>query len=339
MNPALAPLFDSPSQHFFSIDADNATFLGMDRAAYHRSIFLDRRLISDGNATQTRPMAALMKAAEHVKPASVGWIFHIAHCGSTLLARLIDQPESGLILREPPPLRQLGVSHARGDASAAWHDRMHLAHVMVSRRFDPVQPTIVKANVPVNFILPQLIEREANAPTLLLYFALQPYLLAVLRSPGHRTWVDRVTDQLAPALAARVGLRPHAATAERAAALWLAQMLMFDAALGANPEARSLDAEVLFANPADVAHAAAHHFSLSSAGLDANLNALASANAKDPTQPFDNTTRRARQAKDLGLLQNDIDIARHWIMKAVAAEKLPQNLTRPLFGAAPRLMI
>lgn len=338
MDPALAPLFQSPSQHFFTFDADTATFVGMDRIAYQRSIFLDRRLISNSNAARIQPIAPLLKAAEDVAPASTGWIFHIAHCGSTLLARLIDQPEAGLILREPPPLRQLGVSHARGDASAAWQARLNLAHVMVARRFDPAQPTIVKANVPVNFILPQLIEREANAPTLLLYFALQPYLLAVLRSPAHRNWVDRVTDQLAPALAARVGLRPHAATAERAAALWLAQMLMFDAALGANPAARSLDAEMLFANPEEVTRAAAHHFSLSSAGLDANLHALLSNNAKDPTQAFDNSARRARQAKDLGLLQKYLDAARHWIMQAITQHTLPDTLVRPLIGTPPLLL-
>jgi hypothetical protein len=338
MHEALTHFFETPEQHLFGIDNDGAVFVGMDREAYRRSIFLDRRIAALNPAPTRTPLGPLIEMAQVRPVPSVGWIFHIAHCGSTLLARLIDQPQSGLILREPPPLRQLGVSGARGDTSAAWFDRLGLAHAMAARRFDRSQTTVVKANVPVNFILPELLKREPGATAILLHFALEPYLLAILRSPNHRAWVDRITDQLAPALATIVGLVPPAATAERAAALWLAQMLLFDGNLKANPAARSLDAEALFAQPADVAKAAASHFSIAAAQPDASLQTLLSTYSKSPSKPFDETTRRARQAADKIALQVDIDVARRWVDQSGLAQTLPVRFDRPLFGDAPVLL-
>jgi hypothetical protein len=338
MHEALTHLFRTPEQHLFGIEGDNAVFVAMDREAYHRSIFLDRRIAALNPAPTRTPLRPLIEMAQVRAAPSAGWIFHIAHCGSTLLARLIDQPQSGLILREPPPLRQLGVGGARGDISADWFDRLLLAHAMAARRFDRSQTTVVKANVPVNFILPQLLKRQADAPAILLHFALEPYLLAILRSPNHRAWVDRITEQLAPALAKTVGLMPQAATAERAAALWLAQMLLFDANLKANPAARSLDAESLFAHPADVAKAAASHFLLVAVQPDANLHSLISTYSKNPSKPFDESSRRTRQTADRMALQFEIGVARRWIDQLGLAQNLPVRLDRPLFGDAPVLL-
>lgn len=338
MHEALIPYFPTPEQHFFAFEGQQAAFFRMDRAAYHRSIFLDRRISALDPVPSVFPLAPLIDAARTFEAPSVGWIFHIAHCGSTLLARLIDRPQGALILREPPPLRQLGVSWASGTASADWSARLRLAHAMVARRFDTVRPTIVKANVPVNFILPQLRELEELAPAILLYFTLEPYLLAVLRTPNHRAWVDRVTMQLGHSLEAAVGLGPTAVTAERAAALWLAQMLMFDRSLHANPAARSLDAEALFASPAIVADAAASHFALPAARDDGDVTQLASHCSKDSSKPFDNAARRARQDRDRALLRHDLEIAWRWIEKAAATRDLPRHFERPLYGPTPDLL-
>lgn len=338
MYEALLPYFCTPEQHFFAFETDKATFLRMDRAAYHHSVFLDRRISALDPTPSTIPIAPLIEAAQTIQAPPVGWIFHIAHCGSTLLSRLLDQSRSSLILREPLPLRQLGISGANGDKSVDWIARLRLAHTMAARRFEVAQPTVVKANVPVNFIIPQILCREQNAATILLHFALEPYLLAILRTSGHRAWVDRVTTQLAPALEIGVGLRPSGTTAERAAALWFAQMLLFEACLCANPAARSLDAEVLFEHPAKVADAAAKHFSISTTGLGANLRMMTSSYSKDISIPFENASRLARRVNDTARLQHDIEAARRWISQSAAVRRLPDRLDRPLCGSAPRLL-
>ena len=335
---AVDTIFGTPEYHFLSFDGDDALFVRMDRLSYHRSIFLDGRISSPEPQPIRTPLAPLIVEARGREIPRTGWIFHVAHCGSTLLARMIDQPQSGLVLREPPPLRQLGIQSAGGRQSRDWADRLRLAVAMASRRFEPSQRTVVKANVPVNFILPQILELDPGAPVILLYFALEPYLLAILRDADKRAWVDRLTRQLGPALAAATGLRPEAPTAERAAALWLAQMLVFNTILNSIPSARSLDAEVFFASPAEVAEAAALHFNMSATEGGDELDRLTSTYSKDPSRPFDEAARRRRQEDDRGRLEQDLAKARRWIDSSPTSNGLPASLDRPLFGAASPLL-
>lgn len=336
MGPTPDDLFATPDQHFLAFDGDDALFVRMDRDSYHRSIFLDRRNAARGaQPTRVALMPLVEAARERVVPRT-GWIFHVAHCGSTLLARLIDQPRSGLVLREPPPLRQLGVTAVNGEAGKAWDARLRLAAAMAARRYDPALATVVKANVPVNFILPRLLAIDPGAPSILLHFALEPYLLAVLGSPGNRAWIDRVTGLLAPVLAS-VGLDPSAGTPQRAAALWLAQMRLFDDTLGAFPDAASLDAESFFAAPITVAAAAAAHLGLCPIDAKRSAEQLASY-SKEPTRRFDEIDRLARQARRRIALHDDIAASRRWLEASNGIADLPPHLGRPLLGASTKLL-
>src|SRR5207253_8803461 len=100
MAPTLDDLFASPDHYLHSFDTDAAVFLPMDRAAYHRSIFLDGR-ISPADTTSMRFPVRVLVEATPPPVETTGWIFHVAHCGSTLLARALDQLSKNLILREP----------------------------------------------------------------------------------------------------------------------------------------------------------------------------------------------------------------------------------------------
>jgi hypothetical protein len=338
MKPDAERLLATPDLHFLAFDGNQALFLPMDRTAYHRSAFLDRRAETRSGTPLRLALAPLIEVEKcHSRPRA-GWIFHVAHCGSTLLSRLIDSPQSSLILREPPPLRQLGLAAAAGDRSTQWQERLALACSMAVRRFNPSRPTIVKANVPVNFMLDELTALDRSAPSILLYRSLEAYLLAVLRSEPHRIWVGRISDQLGPALGESVGLGAGAPLAERAAALWLAQMLAFQSLLSENSEARSLDAEQLFAAPADNAKAAVAHLGIEDADIDANAAALAGRYAKNPSQPFDDDDRRRQGEADRVRLAEEIAIARGWVERSIAAANLRPRLDKPLLGTASNLI-
>ena len=339
MNPPPDDLFATPEQHLLGFDRGDALFVRMDRGAYHRSIFLDRRIEALEAQPRRVALAPLVEAARDRDIPRTGWIFHVAHCGSTLLSRLIDRIDGGLVLREPPPLRQLGLTMASGTAGDAWQGRLRLAAAMAARRFDAAQPTVVKANVPVNFILSPLLALDPGAPAILLHFALEPYLVAVLGSDNHRVWIDRLTGQLAPALATRVGMSPGATTPERAAALWLAQMAMFDEILRAHASARSLDAETLFADPAAAAAAAAAHLGLALPAEGEADPGLLSTYSKEPSRRFDEADRLARAAERRDALGDEIGAARRWIDSAAATRELPTALDRPLLGDPAILLV
>lgn len=335
MAPSLDKLFDTPELHFVAFDKDDALFIQMDRASYHRSIFLDHRAFSPNAELIRTPVAPLIAAARDRPILRTGWIFHFAHCGSTLLSRLIDSPESALVLREPRPLRQLGVLAARSNQSEDWAGRLKLALALVSRRFEPSQPTVVKANVPVNFIMPEIIQLDAHAPVVLLYLRFEPYLLAILREQRRREWVNRVTRLLEPTLATRVGLKSDSNTAERAAALWLAQMLMFNAVVRSNARVRIMDAEALFASPVETAEAAAKHFGLCLTDETGSLNEVASVHSKDPSRSFNDAVRQERELRDKVVLRDDLELARRWMEQAPAAADLPDGAGQRVRTSSP----
>lgn len=296
-------LFGSPDHYLQAFEQDHAVFVPMDRAAYHRSIFLDRRISPAAEQRLALPIADLVaRAPAHAPPTT--WIFHMAHCGSTLLARALDDPGASLVLREPLALRQ----------SAILRDptRLGLVLAMLGKRYRGDAPTLVKANVPVNFLLPQIAAAQPGARAILLYLPLRAYLLAILRDDTHRGWLRHVTTQLAPYLGDWSAL----SDAERGAALWLAQVDAFTGALAALPAARTLDAETLFDAPLPTLRAAAAHLGipLADGALEAVVaGPLFSTYSKDPSVAFDNAARRARAAQVAAAIAPELDAAQAWI--------------------------
>ncbi len=304
MSLTLDDLFASPDHFLHSFEGDAALFMPMDRAAYHRSIFLDGRISPAADQSMKLPVTMLTAAPR--RPSQTGWIFHMAHCGSTLLARALDDPGASLVLREPLALRQTAIQPAAG--------RLGLVAAMLGKRYRADAPTLVKANVPVNFLLPQLSAADTEARAILLYLPLREYLLAILRSDNHRTWLRNVTAQLA----GHLGDLSALTDAERAAALWLAQVDAFGDTLARMPNARTLDAESFFADPIDVLKAAARHLGvpISDTVLEKTVaSPLFATYSKNPTLAFDNAARLARLADVERTIAPEFDQAEAWLAR------------------------
>lgn len=342
MKFSLRDLMASPDHFLFALEDGQATLMPMDRAAYARSIFLDRR-ISPAGQTMARVdalrLAALMDQTGAPAP-EIGWIFHVAHCGSTLLARALDGPGS-LVLREPVVLRQLAVEATGGGRDAGWQVRLRLAQRLLGRRYAPEAPVIVKANVPVNFIIDDLMAGRPGAPGLFLYYPLDTYLLAILRSDNHRNWVMSVSAELRTELDRREPSGPVQTPAVAAARLWLAQIRAYEDGLRRYPNTVSLDAATLFAQPRPVLQAASRLFGvpLDTAALNATLaGPLFTTYSKNPGIAFDNDSRIAREADQRARLADDIVLANRWVLERLADRPLAEQLARPLLGTAPVLL-
>ena len=109
MTLTLDDLLASPDHYLHSFEGDATIFVPMDREAYRRSIFLDRRISPPSTRSMQLPAGTLIGHSS--APKQTGWIFHVAHCGSTLLARALDQAQGNLVLREPLALRQVAIEH------------------------------------------------------------------------------------------------------------------------------------------------------------------------------------------------------------------------------------
>jgi hypothetical protein len=302
MAATMDDLFASPDHYLHSFDGDAAIFVPMDRAAYHRSIFLDGRISPAVKRTTHVPVRTLVD--ELPPPASTAWIFHVAHCGSTLLARALDGLTTNLVMREPLALRQLAL--------APDPERLKLIMTMVSKRYRADLPTVVKANVPVNFLLPNLIDFDAQARAIFLHLDLRDYLLAILRNEEHREWLRRVTGHLAT----HVGNLEGASDAQRAASLWSAQMQAFANALQRLPNARTLDAEAFFAAPGRFLGLAAAQLAVPMTQEEVETTAespLFTTYSKNPQLQFNNEMRLERRLELEKMLACELEEAQTWI--------------------------
>jgi hypothetical protein len=313
MAPTVEELLGSPDHYLHSFDGDHALFVPMDRAAYRRSIFLDQRISPAGPGVMRVPVAALAEAPPALP---INWIFHVAHCGSTLLARALDELGGGLVLREPLALRQLALLPEPGALLAP-------TLALLSRRYPGAGPTLIKANVPVNFMLPELVKADPQARAVFLYSGLTDYCVAILRSDNHRAWLRGVTALLRGTFAADL---PQS-DAELAALLWAAQLRLFAGAIAAMPNAVSLEAEAFFARPAQVLDAASAHFGRSiAAGVAEQLvtGPLFKSYSKNPALAFDNTVRLHRNQALANELTDEIAAAQRWL--AGNATDVPESL-------------
>jgi hypothetical protein len=319
--------FTRPDVYPVEFENDQVNLVPMTRETYRRSIFTDRgRIVPAGPRGWQVPIARLLTEFESRDCAqqTIFFVFHIAHCGSTLLARALDLAERTLVIREPFTLRQLAadaVAEGGPVDPAAWKRCLRMTSALLGRRYAQDQTTIVKTNVPVNFILDPLLALNPDSAGVALYTGFEHYLLSVLKTPMHRRWVMNVSDQLAGGIRATAGLdNVDVGTLDpprAAACLWLAQVTRLRAAVAAHERLRSLDCRELFDRPADVLRAAANLAGIVLSGPETDAIAggeLFRRHAKDPGREFD------REARDRELLElatrlgPEVDSARAWMI-------------------------
>lgn len=339
----LAAIFQDPGVMFSEFGAGTARFVPMTRESYARSIFFDRRLQPAGPQSiqaNLPPLLAYLRQAGFVPP-RIRFIHHFAHSGSTLLARALEHPDN-LIIREPVHLRQLGISAgaaARHTPPPPVDGLLPFSLTMLGKRFSPGSTVIVKGNVPISLLAEAMASADPGQPGIVLYFPLEDYCAAVLRTPGHQGWLNRVTADIRLKLDPLVGDIAELSVGEKAAALWYSMVKRFDRLLADNPALRSLDGNQLFDRPAEIIAAASD---LLEAGLDAEQaeavakGPLLTSYSKNPDVPFDNNVRRQLRAEAKALLANELVAARRWVEGR--PEGVPAALDRPLVGDSPPLL-
>jgi hypothetical protein len=340
MQISLDDIFSDPSLMLFAFEGDHARFARMDRASFARSIFVDTRIVAVDPIFVRVPLQPLINraAAQRASPPRLGFIHHMAQMGSTLLARALDQPGRNLVIREPLHLRQLGVAAGAGGEGArdpSWRAMLDFSLTMLGKRFDPATPTIVKGNVPISLIAGEVAAVDPGQPALVMHYPLEDYLAAVLRTPGHQDWVRRVASEVSLSKAPWVGDLADAGAVLQAAGLWLAMALRFQRLVEVNPDAVSVDANLLFERPAETIVAASRHFGTpieQDQALGLAQGPLFATYGKDPSRAYDPQLRLARRAEAKQQLAAEIAQARAWVTERAADLDLAASLDRPLLG-------
>ena len=344
-------IFERPDLFLWQIDGPAALFVKMDRNTYYNSIFCDQRIFPASPEILRMDFSRLHDyfSERPADPLKLNFIFHIAHCGSTLLARALDIKESNIVYREPAVLRQLGSEAASSfygaTAPLEWQQKLAVALAMLNRSYTKEGPVIIKANVPVNFMLPEILESSQVHQSIFLYLSLENYLLAVLKTPNHRSWVAAVSTELGAAIESVTGITPEQRQSmsipETAACLWLAQIAIFDQALRDKANARSLDAETFYNDPENTLQKIFGFFeqAVSASDISDIVNSdLFTRYSKNPNQIYDNDTRLAQRDAIKDQLSGDLDKGREWIARHSEKCGITSALSKPLMETASSLL-
>lgn len=338
-------LFQSPDNYLLEFIEQQALFVRMTRESYNRSIFTDRqRIVPAHPAGQGVNLDRLLERSDtELVQRPLRFIFHLAHGGSTLFARALDCPGRDLVIREPVPLRQLAVERLAGHSmmfpEERWMRKLRLVTGLLGRRYREPEPVLVKANVPVNFILPELLSLDKGSCGVMLYSGLTQYLASVLKSPDHQRWVVNVMGQLAGGVREIDGISSvmidKLAPPQAAACLWLVQMYQYSRALALCPNLRTINSDVFFEQPGKTLQAAADFMGLgfSAAEIQEIVDGdLFTTHAKQPGIAYDNATRKADLERLALKNRGDISEGLKWAEKYLPKFDLPETLPSPLIS-------
>ena len=337
-------LTTNPDWHLQRIDMirQQALLLQLDRAGYQAASFLDERLeaqIKEGYWLDFDQLYSHFPDSAP-GPESMAYIFHIGHCGSTLLSRVFDQPEATLVIREPLTLRFLADSLRRLQQPDSWLDqsgwdnwRLRITHLL-GRRYHHRQQPLIKASSTCNNLIQSLLgSGPGSHRAVLMHLSLKSYLMVMLK--GQRNDIrgfagQRILDlsRIAP----QSGLSLSQLDDWQLVVVgWLASMQDLLAASTAFPEAtRLLDFDHLLANPQAHIQPLKDHLRLAIAenDIDANYQTSVRQYSKQPDLAY-SPEQRQRAMADSGR-QNAaiISQAMVWAGQLIAAHDSLQPLEK-----------
>lgn len=332
----LPPDFSVSAEFFlFAFDAaqDRGWVLHFDREDYRRASFLDQRALHHRQiAGWEVPRAELESALGGPAPAvSAGtpahWLFHIGHCGSTLLSRVLDLAPGVLGLREPLPL--LALAQAPGDPStAAWFAPTLR---LLARGFDDTTAVIVKPTSVVTTLASRLLEGRSGHACLL-WVDLRTWLATMLRDASVRE--SALSTEPVRLAGLPVDMPAAAGDGERLARLWCGEQLRWRT-LGADPGLRprliDIDFASVLADPAAASARLLAHFGLpvpTDWARRIEASGLLGRYAKDEAQDFDADVRQRELAAAAAVHRDDIAAGIAWAERALATADATALLPR-----------
>ncbi|MEL6323093.1 MAG: hypothetical protein AAFQ84_02550 [Pseudomonadota bacterium] len=243
---------------------------------YKQAAFLDQRAFTEQPKSQwvdLETIRAVFGASEAQSPRALGLIFHMGHCGSTLISRLFGELNGVLSLREPLPLRDLAAAWSTRDAIWALRNRdqmtadWSLFRAMWARTWMPGDLSIVKATSFCDLLAANWLSAFPSDRALFIHVSPQSYLRSIFVHDGYVADIYGSAEaRLSPHIAAFADDVPafHALSeGERMAVAYVCSALNQAAALDvAGDRAGQLDFDAYLADPSGRLLRAAGSFGL-----------------------------------------------------------------------------
>jgi len=189
----LGAIVSSPDFYAAELMLENrppaVSFVEAGLEVYRRSSFLDHRMQQKPGAKKMLcGVRQLLDHYEGAPPGCVAFIFHIAFCCSTLLARYLELLPGTFVLKEPFIATQLAELNR---AAKNREDVMRLCVQLLGRTWDRSQTAIVKLADQCNALAGALMATSEMPRAVFIGLELRPFLLAGLKTDQRRAWVRR----------------------------------------------------------------------------------------------------------------------------------------------------
>ena len=310
----------SAAYPLFAFDAaqNRAWVLHFEAGDYRRASFLDQRSLGRREVSGWTLDRAELDAALGPSPPlrDVHWLFHVGHCGSSLVSRLLDLVPGVLGLREPLPL--LALAHGREDPAVRAWEAPVLA--LLARGFPDSRAVVVKPTSVVTTLADRLLPPTGRG--CLLWVDLQTWLATMLRDPG---LIEGVLATEPLRLARQPALPRAELTGARLARAWLVEQLRWRT-LSADPALAGrlidLDFADVLRDPAPATARLAAHYGLAVPDDWAQrikASELLSRYAKDGGAHFDANARRRELAAAAEKHADGIGDGLQWAQTALDA--------------------
>ena len=329
MHPLLAGLQANPDFLLQNLDfrERRGLVVKISESAYRQTAFLDERVLRADTQGAWFPLDSLLQAAAHMQ---IGrhphYIFHVGHCGSTLVSRLLGELPNVFSLREPITLLALAIMQRGLETpespldAAEWRRLLNMSLALLSRTYHKEDQPLIKLTSAAGNLLGTLLAESEDSRALLMYVDLETYLATMLRAEATRENLRAYADAWLGDFHRRTGNHNISAQpmddAHQAVINWLTMLTEFSAATALNP-GRTLwmHFDAFLEAPASHLRESGKFFGLRSA--PEAISQLASGSlmkryAKDPQQQFDRRTRQQELAQARRHLHAEIRTALDW---------------------------
>lgn len=326
---------DTPLWHMYDYDLSTQTFtlMRLEERIYRETSFLDQRVAALRLPTiryELKHLAGMFPRLGDAR-GPMGFIFHVGHCGSTLLSRALGLSERVLPLREPMTLRTLSADERELDSPMSFLSRADWAWLRttiidtLARRFRPDQFNIVKATSTGNNLIAPIMDDSESHRAVLLYVPLETYLATMLgkRREGGDLWGQarvRMKDWMGieetPSFSLHELRAPHFAVLS-----WMTSMsTMLSAREKFGPRTSAMNFEDLIADPDTQLSKAAGFFGLEDEAetIVSRFPQVSSAYSKQPDRPFTPEMRAEGLALTRAHFAEEIRTGMDWAQTLIA---------------------
>jgi hypothetical protein len=245
--------------HQLNLINDTLLLVELSSSEVNAASFLDQRVLKQSTKGAWIPWQLVADIFDMVPKSKLpGFIFHVGHCGSTLLSRLLEFAEDTRSIREPLPLRTLAQDLADfGDGRSfltqqARLDRLRILSQMWDRGSSH---TVVKATSICTDLLPQLNSLEPGARSIFIYNGAETHIATLLAGQNALIDLKGFAQLRLQRLRQISGLDiqlNQLSTGQLAALSWLSETTSATRSLEKHPKQIALlDFESLLQNPTD----------------------------------------------------------------------------------------